>query len=61
MVKRTKRVDDLIRELAKIKGILRELDADDVVIEREVKAFGNGGHVIVPKEHLNKRVRLIVG
>ena len=61
MINSTRKVDDLVRELAKVRGILKDLDVVDVVMEREVKAFGNGGHVIVPKEHLNKKVRLIVG
>lgn len=61
MINSSKRVDDLVRELSKIRVILKDLDVIDSVIEREVKAFGNGGHVIVPKEHLNKKVRLIVG
>lgn len=61
MINSTRKVNDLVRELSKIQGILRDLDVVDDVMERQVKAFGNGGHVIVPKEHLNKKVRLIVG
>lgn len=56
----SRKVDDLVRELGKIHSILKDLGVSEGVIEREVKAFGNGGHVVVPKEHLNKKVRLII-
>ncbi|NCN86643.1 DUF2080 family transposase-associated protein [archaeon] len=57
----TRKVDDLVRELGKIELILKELGVSEGVFEKQVKSFGNGGHIILPKEHLNKKVRVIVG
>jgi len=31
------------------------------ILERDVSKFGTGAHVIVPKEHLGKNVKIIVG
>lgn len=56
-----KKVDALVSELKKIHSILAELGVAEGVIEKKVKTFGNGGHVVLPKQHLNKRVRVIVG
>ena len=30
------------------------------ILERDVSKFGTGAHVIVPKEHIGKRVKIIV-
>lgn len=58
---KNKKVDDLVRELKKLHSILSDLGVSDDVIERQVKTFGNGGHVVLPKQHLNKSVRIIIG
>ena len=55
-----RKVNDLVKELGKINALLRELGVSEGVFEKQVKSFGNGGHVILPKEHLNKKVRVIV-
>jgi len=31
------------------------------IIEREVSKFGTGAHVIVPKEYVGKKVKIILG
>lgn len=57
----SRKVDDLVRELNKIQNLLKELGVSEEVLEKEVKTFGNGGHVVLPKEHISKKVRIIVG
>jgi len=57
----SRKVDDLVKELHKIQSILTDLGVAESVITREVKSFGNGGHVVIPKQYLNKQVRVIVG
>lgn len=42
------------------KKIEIELNADDEVIEREVKPFGNASHIILPKKHKNKKATIII-
>jgi len=30
------------------------------ILEREISKFGTGAHVIIPKEHVGKKVKIIV-
>ena len=30
------------------------------ILEREVSKFGTGAHVIIPKEHIGKKIKIIV-
>ena len=32
----------------------------DEQIERDITAFGNSGHIIVPKEHIGKKAIVII-
>lgn len=57
----SRKVDDLVKELSKIQSILSDLGVSEGVITREVKSFGNGGHVVIPKQYINKQVRVIIG
>ncbi len=56
----TNKVEVLVNQIKKINDLMRELDVPEQVLEREVKVFGNGSHVVLPKQHLNKKVRIIV-
>ena len=56
-----KKIDQLVKQLDRINSLLRELGVSEGVFDRQVKSFGNGGHIILPKEHLNKKVKVIVG
>lgn len=56
----SRKVQDLKKEIEKINSILRDLGVVEGVVEKEVKSFGNGGHVILSKEHLNKKVKIII-
>lgn len=51
---------NLKREITKIDSLVKELGVPEAVLIREVKCFGNGGHIVLPKEHLNKKVKIIV-
>lgn len=57
----SRKVEDLKRQLEKIDGILSDLGVSEDVMEREVKSFGNGAHIVLPKHHVNKKVKIIVG
>jgi putative transposon-encoded protein len=56
-----KKIDNLKSELRKINNILSDLGVSEDVLERQVKSFGNGAHVVLPKHHMDKKVRVIVG
>ena len=34
---------------------------DSEILEREASKFGTGAHVIIPKEHVGKKVKIIIG
>jgi putative transposon-encoded protein len=55
------KIERLDKNIQTIQKILNSLNVPEKVLEREVKSFGNGGHVIIPKEHLDKKVKIIVG
>jgi hypothetical protein len=56
----SRKIEDLKKELEKINGILSELGVSRDIIERKVKTFGNGAHIVLPKQHVNKNVKIIV-
>jgi putative transposon-encoded protein len=39
--------------------IILELDGSEI-IEKNVKNFGTGAHIILPKKYANKKVKIIV-
>lgn len=43
----------------KTRKIELELKEGDEVIEREIKKFGNSGHIIVPDKHIGKKAKII--
>ena len=57
----SRKIEDLKRQLQRINAILTDLGVSEDVLEREVKSFGNGAHIILPKQHVNKKVQIIVG
>ena len=48
------------KHLEKIDSILDNIKAKKEVIEGKVVGFGNGGHIVIPKKHLNKKVTVII-
>jgi putative transposon-encoded protein len=30
------------------------------ILDKEVKGFGTGGHIVIPREHVGKRVKIII-
>ncbi len=54
------KVEKLNKNIEAIQKIISSLGVPEKILEREVKTFGNGGHVIIPKEHLEKKVKIIV-
>lgn len=57
----SRKIEDLKRQLKRINGILSDLGVSEDVLERQVKSFGNGAHIVLPKQHVNKKVKIIVG
>ncbi|MDA3836629.1 MAG: DUF2080 family transposase-associated protein [Nanoarchaeota archaeon] len=57
----SRKIEELKRQLERLHSILGELGVSEEVMERKVKGFGNGAHIILPKEHMDKKVRVIVG
>ncbi len=55
-----RKVQDLVKEIGKIEKLMKAFGVPEKVLEKEVKVFGNGGHIVLPKQHLNKRVKIIV-
>lgn len=37
-----------------------ELKDDDEIIQRDVKAFGNASHLILPQKHKGKKATIII-
>lgn len=56
-----KKLNDLKSQIETINMTLTDLGVSEDVLERQVKSFGNGAHIILPKQHVNKKVRIIVG
>ena len=56
----TIKIAKLTKNIESVKEIMKSLGVPEKILEREVKTFGNGSHVILPKQHLNKRVKIIV-
>ncbi|HKL23139.1 MAG TPA: DUF2080 family transposase-associated protein [Candidatus Nanoarchaeia archaeon] len=55
-----KKIQNLVKEIGKIEDIMKAIGVPEKVLEKEVKVFGNGGHIVLPKQHLNKKVKVIV-
>jgi putative transposon-encoded protein len=55
-----KKIDSLVKGIEKVDVIMKSIGVPEDVLEREVKTFGNGGHIVLPKQHLNKKVKIIV-
>lgn len=55
-----KKIENLVKGIKKIDSMMKQVGVPEDVLEREVKVFGNGGHIVLPKQHLNKKVKIIV-
>lgn len=56
-----KKITKLKRQIETVNLTLSDLGVSEDVLERQVKSFGNGAHIVIPKQHVNKKVRIIVG
>lgn len=54
------KIEMLSKNIESVKNLVKSLGVPEEILVREVKSFGNGSHVILPKEHLNKKVKIIV-
>lgn len=54
-----KEIKILSRNLKIIHNIIADLKIPEI-IEKRAKPFGNGSHVVLPKEHVNKKIKVIV-
>ncbi len=55
-----KKINALIKEIKEINQIMMQLNIPEKVLEKEVKIFGNGCHVVLPKEYANKNAKIII-
>ena len=55
-----RKIEHLVQGIQEIDVLMKEIGVPEEVLEREVKVFGNGGHIVLPKQHLNKKVKIIV-
>lgn len=46
--------------IKKVNEALAEIRSLEDTLEREVKPFGNGSHITLPKEHSNKKAFVII-
>lgn len=56
----SKKFQEINKEIIKINSMIKDLGVVEEVMEKEVKTFGNGGHIILPKNYLNRRVKIII-
>lgn len=56
-----KSLEELEKGIERIQEILEKIGASKELIEKKVVTFGNGGHIIIPKEHVNKKATVIFG
>lgn len=54
------KVEKLRVQMDKVGVILNDIGANREVLEKEVKNFGNGGHVVLSKKYVNRKVQVIV-
>ena len=52
--------NSLVKDFSNMKKTMDSLDSIKTIIQKEVKAFGNGCHVVLPKEFLNKKAKVII-
>ena len=55
-----KKIDSLAKDLSRIKKTMESIGGVKKIIKKDVKPFGNGCHVVLPKEFLNKKARVII-
>ena len=56
----TQKIGILIGQIEKIKEEIDTLGIPKKIIEKEIRSFGNGGHVVLPKEFVNKKAKIII-
>lgn len=58
--KEKKKINELIKSIMIIKGIMKALNVPEEILEKEIKPFGNASHIILPKEYTSKKAKIIV-
>ncbi|MGD9276137.1 MAG: DUF2080 family transposase-associated protein [Candidatus Pacearchaeota archaeon] len=54
------KVNSIVKDLSSIEKTMESLNSIKKIIQKDVKAFGNGCHVVLPKEFLNKKAKVII-
>jgi len=54
------KVVDLTDVATSLIEMANELSQADEVLEREVTAYGNSGHIPIPSKHIGKRAKIII-
>lgn len=55
-----KKVKSLVSNLSSIQRTMESLGTIKNILKKDIKAFGNGCHIILPKEFLNKKAKVII-
>jgi len=53
-------VEELEKGIEKIHLLIEKIGASKKMLERKVVSFGNGGHIVIPKEYLNRKAKIIL-
>lgn len=54
------KIGKLVNKIERMKEKIDTLGIPKKIIEKEIRSFGNGGHVVLPKEFVNKKARIII-
>ena len=55
-----KKVKSLVSDLSSIQKTMESFDVIKNILKKDIKAFGNGCNIILPKEYLNKKAKVII-
>ena len=55
-----KKFNLIVENISSVNKTIESLGIIPDVVDKKVKAFGNGCHVVLPKEFLNKKARVVI-
>jgi len=55
-----KKVRLIVENISSMNKTIESLGEIPEVVNKKVKAFGNGCHVVLPKQFLNKKARVVI-
>jgi len=55
-----RKINELIKGVKTINKIMGSLNIPEGILEKDIKPFGNASHIILSKEHTNKKAKIII-